>query len=131
MRRTTSAPQPQTYSAFKTCPRWSQPVGAGAKRVLTVLAYAAVRILFVLAAALAAAQTAAPGAQLQSAGTRNAIVGRVTAADGTPVGGAVVTLLERYVLRGKPQIRFVDVRLQIPTDADGRYTIPQARIGEF
>lgn len=40
MRRSTFAPDPHTYSALSTCPRCSQPVGAGAKRVSTAEVYA-------------------------------------------------------------------------------------------
>ena len=43
MRSSTRAPRvraaSQTYSAFRTCPRWSQPVGAGANRVITPTGY--------------------------------------------------------------------------------------------
>jgi hypothetical protein len=85
------------------------------------------RMLVLCAAAALAVQAAPPGAR--NAGTRNAIAGRVTTPDGSPLAGAVVTLLERDAYGGPPHV--VDMRLQIVTDADGRYAIPQARLGEF
>jgi hypothetical protein len=83
-----------------------------------------------LAAVLTLAQ-AAPPAPPRPGGLRNAIAGRVTGPDGRPVAGATITLLERTQRDGEWSFHIVDARLQIPTEADGRYQIPEARLGEY
>lgn len=80
---------------------------------------------------LIAARAAAPPAQIRNAGTPNAIVGRVTTPDGRPVSDAVVTLVEREVRHKQTIYHIADARAHVVTDAEGRYALEDARLGDF
>jgi hypothetical protein len=87
------------------------------------------RAMMLVAAVLVSIQ--GPPAPARSAGLPNAISGRVTGPDGAPIADAIVTLLVRENVLGRQEFHFANVRLQVPTDADGRYRIDETRLGEF
>lgn len=66
-----------------------------------------------------------------SAQTPNTIVGRVTDSSGAPVRGALVTLVVREARNGQIRFHPVDGRAVFFTDADGRYRIDSAPLGDY
>jgi hypothetical protein len=88
-----------------------------------------VRALILVAGLIVSIQ--APASPPATSLPANSITGRITSADGKPVAGAVVTLLERSNRHGQSVVQLVDVRGFTSTDADGRYTLLQLPLGEF
>jgi hypothetical protein len=85
----------------------------------------------VITAALLATAPGVLSVPPKSSPAANTITGRVTTPDGRPAADATITLLEKTLRDGSWSFHIVDARLSIPTDANGRYEIRDARLGEF
>jgi hypothetical protein len=61
----------------------------------------------------------------------NVISGTVTAPDGQPVPGAVVTLIERYTSLGETRFRFASLLAHVTTDEAGAYHFDNLPLREY
>jgi hypothetical protein len=84
-------------------------------------------IVIAAVAAAGAQETASP----RAAGTRNAIVGKVVDASGTPVPAVFVTIVQRDTGRGLVRFHPADVRLSALTDHRGEYRLENLNPGEY
>jgi hypothetical protein len=86
-----------------------------------------VGIIVMAAVAASAQERASP----RAAGTRNAIIGTVVDASGTPVPAVFVTIVQRDTVRGLVRFHPADVRLSALTDHRGEYRLENLNPGEY